>query len=90
MKSSEKLNNGMSSIIFNRLKKNSRSIVVMFLKGNLNNNYGSCIFPINNNKVLIEEGKTHLAILKSEKQILFEESKLTCLLKCFILIWLFK
>ena len=35
------------------------------------------VFLINNNKILIEEGETHSAILKSEKQILFEECKLT-------------
>ena len=65
MKSSEKLNNGMSSIIFNRLKKKAVQLL-------LNNNYSSCIFPIKNNKILIEEGETHSAILKSAKQILFE------------------
>ena len=58
----------------------------MFFKGNINNNYCSLIFLINNNKILIEEGETHSLILKSEKQILFEESKLTYLLECLILI----
>ena len=57
----------------------------MFFKGNINNNYYNLIFSINNNKMLIEEGETHSTILKSDKQILFEESKLTYLLKCLIL-----
>ena len=39
----------------------------MFLKGNINNNYFSLIFLINNNKILIEEVETHSTILKSEK-----------------------
>lgn len=63
----------MSLIILNRVKKLLLNSYYFLLKRKLNTNY-SCFLSLS---------KTHLAILKIEKYILFKESYLKCFFGVF-------